>query len=57
MVLVLPIHAFEEAIIETSKSHNLFIKYPNNTYFNALKMGIRPIKYLILLITVTSANS
>jgi hypothetical protein len=25
MVLVMPTHAFEEAIIETSKIHNLFI--------------------------------
>jgi hypothetical protein len=33
-VLVLPTHAFEEVIIETSKIHNLFIQYPNNTYFS-----------------------
>jgi hypothetical protein len=26
-VLVLPIHAFEEALIETSKIHNLLISY------------------------------
>jgi hypothetical protein len=37
MVLILPPHAFGEAIIETSKIHNLFIQYPNNTYFSALE--------------------
>jgi hypothetical protein len=36
-VLVLPTHAFGEAIIETSKIHNLFIQYPNDTYFSALE--------------------
>jgi hypothetical protein len=35
-VLVLPIHVFEEAMIETSKIHNLFIQYPNNTYFSIM---------------------
>jgi hypothetical protein len=33
--LVLPTHVFGEAILQTSKIHNLFIQYPNNTYFNA----------------------
>jgi hypothetical protein len=33
-VLVLPTHAFGEAIIETSKIDNLFIQHPNNTYFS-----------------------
>jgi hypothetical protein len=37
MVLVLPTHVFEEAIFKTSKIHNLFIHYPNNTYFSALE--------------------
>jgi hypothetical protein len=56
MVLVLPIHIFGEVTvlvlpvhIQTSKIHNLFIQYPNNTYFSALKslkMGIRHIKVL-----------
>jgi hypothetical protein len=32
--LILPIHAFGEATFEASKIHNLFIQYPNNTYFN-----------------------
>jgi hypothetical protein len=41
MVLVLPTHAFEEAIIETSKIHNLFIQYPNNTYFSALESSCK----------------
>jgi hypothetical protein len=27
---------FGEAIIKTSKIHNLLIQYPNNTYFSAL---------------------
>jgi hypothetical protein len=36
-VLVLPIHIFGEAIIDTSKIHNIFIHYPNNKYFSALK--------------------
>jgi hypothetical protein len=36
-VLVLPTHAFGEAIIETSKIHNLFIQYPNSTHFSALE--------------------
>jgi hypothetical protein len=31
MVLILPIIAFREAIIKTSKIHNLFRQYPNNT--------------------------
>jgi hypothetical protein len=35
--LVLPTHTFGKAIIETSKIHNLFIKYPNNAYFSALE--------------------
>jgi hypothetical protein len=30
-VLVLPTHALGEAILQTSKIHNLFIQYPNNT--------------------------
>jgi hypothetical protein len=34
---VLPTYAFGEAIIETSKIHNLFIRYPNNTYFSTLE--------------------
>jgi hypothetical protein len=37
MVLVLPTHIFGEDILQTSKIHNLFIQYPNNTYFNALE--------------------
>jgi hypothetical protein len=49
MVLVLPTHAFGEAIIETSKIHNLFIQYPNNTYFSVLEMGKRSIKYFSIL--------
>jgi hypothetical protein len=36
-VLVLPTHIFGEAILQTSKIHNLFIQNLNNTYFNALK--------------------
>jgi hypothetical protein len=36
-VIVLPTHVFGEARIETSKIHNLFIQYPNNTYFSILK--------------------
>jgi hypothetical protein len=36
-VLVLPTHALGEAIIEIKKIHNLFIRYPNKTYFNALE--------------------
>jgi hypothetical protein len=28
---------FWEAIIETSKIHNLFIQYPNNKYFSVLE--------------------
>jgi hypothetical protein len=39
MVLVQPTHAFGEAIIETSKTHNLFIQYPNNTYFSMLEFS------------------
>jgi hypothetical protein len=35
--LVLPIHNFGEAIIKTSKIHNLLTQYPNNTYFSVLK--------------------
>jgi hypothetical protein len=37
MVLVLYTHAFGQAIIETSNIHNLFIQYPNNTYFSVLE--------------------
>jgi hypothetical protein len=40
-VLVLPTHAFEKAIIETSKIHNLFIQYPNNAYFSALESSLK----------------
>jgi hypothetical protein len=36
-ILVLPTHVFGEAIIETLKIHNLFIQYPNNTYFSVLE--------------------
>jgi hypothetical protein len=36
-VLVLPTHAFGEAIIKTSKFHNLFIQHPHNTHFSALE--------------------
>jgi hypothetical protein len=36
-VLKLPTHVFEEAILKTSKLHNLFIQYPNNTYFIMLE--------------------
>jgi hypothetical protein len=32
-----PTHIFGEAIIETSKIHNSFIQYPNNTHFNAFE--------------------
>jgi hypothetical protein len=41
MVLVLPTHAFGEAIIETSKIHNLFIYYTNNTCFSALESSYK----------------
>jgi hypothetical protein len=37
MVLILPTHISGEAIIETSKIHNLFIHYPSNTYYSALE--------------------
>jgi hypothetical protein len=33
----LPTHALGKAMTKTSKIHNLFIQYPNNTYFNALE--------------------
>jgi hypothetical protein len=36
-VLVQPTHVFGEAILQTSKIHNLFIQYPNNTFFNAME--------------------
>jgi hypothetical protein len=36
-VLVLPTHVFGQAILQTSKIHNLFIQYPNYTYFSALE--------------------
>jgi hypothetical protein len=36
-VLVMPIVVFEEAIIETSKIHSLFIHYSNDIYFSVLK--------------------
>jgi hypothetical protein len=38
----MPTYAFAEAIIETSKIHNLFIQYPNNTFlvrWNPLENG------------------
>jgi hypothetical protein len=37
-------YILEEAIIKTSKIHNLFIQYPNNTYFsgwNPLENGYK----------------
>ena len=41
--LVLPTHTFGEAIIKTSKIHNLFIPYSNNIYilvcWNPLEIG------------------
>jgi hypothetical protein len=37
LVLVLPAHVFGEAINKTSKIHNLFIQYPNNTCFSVLE--------------------
>jgi hypothetical protein len=40
-VLVLPTHVFGEAIIETSIIHNLFIQYPNSTYFIPLKSSLK----------------
>jgi hypothetical protein len=36
-VFVMPTHVFGEAILQTSKIHNLFIQYSNNAYFNALE--------------------
>jgi hypothetical protein len=30
-------YVFGEAIIEISNIHNLFIQYPNNTYFSAME--------------------
>jgi hypothetical protein len=33
----MPTHVFEEAILQTSKIHNLFTQYPNNKYFSALE--------------------
>jgi hypothetical protein len=36
-VLVLSTHTLEEVIIETLKIHDLFIQYPNNTYFSVLE--------------------
>jgi hypothetical protein len=30
-------HVFGEAILQTSKIHNLFIQYPNNTQFSLLE--------------------
>jgi hypothetical protein len=33
MILVLPTHVLEQAMIQTSKIHNMFIQNPNNTYF------------------------
>jgi hypothetical protein len=32
-----PTHVLGEAIHQTSKVHNLFIQYPNKTYFSALE--------------------
>jgi hypothetical protein len=37
VIFVLLAHVFGEAILQTSKIHKLFIQYPNNTYFSALK--------------------
>jgi hypothetical protein len=37
MVLILPTHLFWESILQTSKIHNLFIPYPNNTYVSTLE--------------------
>jgi hypothetical protein len=60
-ILVVPINVFGEAILQTSKIHNLFIQYPNNTYFSCvgilLKMGRRPIIFFIILIIVNSVSS
>jgi hypothetical protein len=35
-VLILPTPVLGEAILQTSKIHNLFIQYPYNTYFSTL---------------------
>jgi hypothetical protein len=37
MILVLLAPIFGEAILKTSKIHNSFIQYPNNTYFSVLE--------------------
>jgi hypothetical protein len=36
MLLEMSTHAFGGIIIQNSKIHNLFIWYPNNTYFSVL---------------------
>jgi hypothetical protein len=59
-VLVLPTHTFGEAIIETSRIHNLFIQYPNITYFSALESpenGKKTHKIFSILIIVTSVSN
>jgi hypothetical protein len=60
-VLILPTHVFGEAIIETSKIHNLVIQYPNNSYFGALESSCkwekRSIIFFITLIIVNSVGS
>jgi hypothetical protein len=38
-ILLLSTHVFWEAIIETSKIHNLFIEYPNITYYSVLTLA------------------
>jgi hypothetical protein len=37
-VVVLPTYIFGKAIPQISKIHNLFIQYPNNTYFSVLEL-------------------
>jgi hypothetical protein len=37
MFLEMPTYTFEEAIIKTSRIHNLLIQYPDNKYFSALE--------------------
>jgi hypothetical protein len=59
-VLVLLTHVFGEALIETSKIHDLFIHYPKNTYlvcWDPLENGDKTHKKIVSLIIVNSVNS
>jgi hypothetical protein len=57
MLLEMPTHAFEEAVIQNSKIQNLFIRYLKNTCFGVLESSWKWDKIYKELVILTTKIS